>query len=158
MEQALADVKVLDLTHVQAGPSCGQMLGFLGADVVKVEDTRGGDSTRIDLAHREDSDSFYFLVFNNNKRAITINLKTDQGKELFKGMIRWADVLVENFSKGMLDRLGTFFTKPTSDWSTRRSKGSESTGPTPTSRATSSSRRQSAGRWRQPVPPTGRPR
>ncbi|HAL47564.1 MAG: formyl-CoA transferase [SAR202 cluster bacterium] len=106
MEKALADVKVLDLTHVQAGPSCGQMLGFLGADVVKVEDTRGGDSTRVDLAHREDSDSFYFLIFNNNKRAITLDLKTDQGKELFKGLIRWADVLVENFSKGMLDRLG----------------------------------------------------
>ena len=106
MDQALADVKVLDLTHVQAGPSCGQMLGFLGADVIKVEDTRGGDSTRVDLAHRDDADSFYFLIFNNNKRAITLNLKTDQGKELFKGMIRWADVLVENFSKGMLDRLG----------------------------------------------------
>jgi formyl-CoA transferase len=106
MDRALEDVKVLDLTHVQAGPSCGQMLGFLGADVVKIEDTRGGDSTRHEMAHRDDSDSFYFLIFNNNKRAITLDLKTDKGKEVFRGLIKWADVLLENFSKGMLDRLG----------------------------------------------------
>ena len=106
MDQALSNVKVLDLTHVQAGPSCAQMLGFLGADVIKVEDTRGGDSTRADLAHREDSDSVYFLIFNNNKRAITLDLKTDKGKEMFVRLAQWADVLVENFSPGMLDRLG----------------------------------------------------
>ena len=106
MDQALSNIKVLDLTHVQAGPSCAQMLGFLGADVIKVEDTRGGDSTRADLAHREDSDSVYFLIFNNNKRAITLDLKTDKGKEMFVRLAQWADVLVENFSPGMLDRLG----------------------------------------------------
>ena len=106
MEQSLSDLKVLDLTHVQAGPSCAQMLGFLGADVIKVEDTRGGDSTRTDLAHRPDSDSVYFLIFNNNKRAMTLNLKTEKGKKAFRGMVGWADVLVENFSPGMLDRLG----------------------------------------------------
>ena len=105
MDKALEDVKVLDLTHVQAGPSCTQMLGFLGADVIKIEDTSGGDSTRADIAHREDSDSFYFLIF-NNKRGITLNLKKDRGKELFKGLLKWADVLVENYSLGMLDRLG----------------------------------------------------
>ena len=105
-DQALSNVKVLDLTHVQAGPSCAQMLGFLGADVIKVEDTRGGDSTRSDLAHREDSDSVYFLIFNNNKRAITLDLKTDKGKQMFQGLVKWADVLVENFSPWMLDRLG----------------------------------------------------
>ena len=106
MEQSLSDLKVLDLTHVQAGPSCAQMLGFLGADVLKVEDTRGGDSTRSDLAHRPDSDSVYFLIFNNNKRAMTLNLKTESGKEAFIGLVKWADVLIENFSPGMLDRLG----------------------------------------------------
>ena len=84
MDNALEGVKVLDLTHVQAGPSCAQMLGFLGADVLKVEDTWGGDSTRRDLAHREDSDSFYFLIFNNNKRAMTLNLKTATGKEVLQ--------------------------------------------------------------------------
>jgi formyl-CoA transferase len=106
MEGALEDVKILDLTHVQAGPSCSQMLGFLGADVIKLENTAGGDSTRRELAHREDSDSFYFLIFNNNKRGITLNLKTGKGKEVFTKLIQWADVLLENFSSGMLDRLG----------------------------------------------------
>lgn len=106
MDKALEGVKVLDLTHVQAGPSCSQMLGFLGADVIKVEDVWGGDSTRRDLRHYDNSDSFYFLIFNNNKRAISLNLKTPKGKELFSGLLKWADVLVENFSLGMLDRLG----------------------------------------------------
>ena len=106
MDKALEGVKVLDLTHVQAGPSCTQLLGFLGADVIKLEDVWGGDSTRRDLRHDDDSDSFYFLIFNNNKRAVSINLKMEKGKELFTGLLKWADVLVENFSLGMLDRLG----------------------------------------------------
>ena len=89
MERSLSDVRVLDLTHVQAGPSCAQMLGFLGADVIKVEDTRGGDSTRADLAHREGVDSVYFLIFNNNKRAVTLDLKTEKGKEMFVGLVGW---------------------------------------------------------------------
>lgn len=105
-EKALEDVKILDLTHVQAGPSCSQLLGFLGADVIKIEDVWGGDSTRKDLRHDENSDSVYFLIFNNNKRGISLNLKTDKGKELFTGLLKWADVLLENFSLGMLDRLG----------------------------------------------------
>ena len=111
MEQALHDVKVVDLTHVQAGPSCTQLLGFLGADVIKVEHPGGGDSTRVDLAHREDSDSFYFLIFNSNKRSVTLDLKTDRGNELFRGLIKWGDILVDNFAQGMLDRLGL-------DWDT----------------------------------------
>ncbi len=106
MDKALEGVKILDLTHVQAGPSCTQLLGFLGADVIKLEDVWGGDSTRKDMGHRPDSDSFYFLIFNNNKRAVSLNLKTDRGKELFTGLLQWADVLVENYSLGMLDRLG----------------------------------------------------
>ena len=106
MDKALEGVKVLDLTHVQAGPSCTQILGFLGADVIKLEDVWGGDSTRRDLRHDDDSDSFYFLIFNNNKRAVSINLKTEKGRELFTGLLKWADVLVENYSLGMLDRLG----------------------------------------------------
>ena len=106
MDKALEDVKILDLTHVQAGPSCTQLLGFLGADVIKIEDIWGGDSTRHDLRHADDSDSFYFLIFNNNKRGVSLNLKTDQGKEIFTKLIRWADVLLENFSLGMMDRLG----------------------------------------------------
>ena len=113
MDKALEGVKVLDLTHVQAGPSCTQILGFLGADVIKLEDVWGGDSTRKDLRHDDASDSFYFLIFNNNKRAVSVNLKTEKGKELFTGLLKWADVLVENFSLGMLDRLDF-------DWDTMR--------------------------------------
>ena len=160
MDQALSNVKVLDLTHVQAGPSCAQMLGFLGADVIKVEDTRGGDSTRADLAHRDDSDSVYFLIFNNNKRAVTLDLKTDRGKELFIRLAQWADVLVENFSPGMLDRLGLGWDvlhrlNPRLVYATIKGL-SAPTVPTRTTRATSSLRRPLAERWLRPDMRIGR--
>ena len=106
MDGALADVKILDLSRVQAGPSCAQLLAFLGADVIKVEDTDGGDGTRWELAHRDDQDSVYFTIFNNNKRAITLNLKTERGCEIFESLVGWADVVLENFSKGVMERLG----------------------------------------------------
>jgi formyl-CoA transferase len=106
MERALEGVKILDLSRVQAGPSCAQLLAFLGADVIKVEDTEGGDRTRWELAHKEGQDSVYFTIFNNNKRAITLNLKTQRGRELLTGLVKWADVVLENFSKGVMDRLG----------------------------------------------------
>ena len=78
MDKALAGVKIVDLSRVQAGPSCAQLLGFLGAEVIKVEDTTGGDSTRWELAARSDQDSVYFTIFNGNKRAMTLNLKTER--------------------------------------------------------------------------------
>ena len=106
MERALDDVKILDLSRVQAGPSCAQMLAFLGADVIKVEDTDGGDRTRWEMAHQEGVDSVYFTIFNNNKRGITLNLKTERGRELLTGLVKWADVVLENYSKGVMDRLG----------------------------------------------------
>lgn len=106
MDKALAGVKILDMSRVQAGPSCSQLLGFLGADVIKVEDTDGGDRTRWDMAHQEGIDSVYFTIFNNNKRAITLNLKTEQGKDLFKRLVPWADIVLENYSKGVMERLG----------------------------------------------------
>lgn len=106
MDKALAGIRIADLSRVQAGPSCAQLLGFLGADVIKVEDTAGGDSTRWDLAHRDDQDSVYYTIFNNNKRAITLNLKTDRGREIFAEVVEWADVVLENFSKGVMERLG----------------------------------------------------
>ena len=104
--QALTRFKILDMSRVQAGPSCGQLLAWLGADVIKLEDTAGGDSTRWELAHQEGIDSVYFTIFNNNKRAITLNLKDDKGKELFTKLVQWADVVLENFSKGVMERLG----------------------------------------------------
>ncbi len=106
MDKALAGVKILDMSRVQAGPSCAQLLAFLGADVIKLEDTAGGDNTRWELAHIDGIDSVYFTIFNNNKRAITLNLKHPRGKEIFERIVQWADVLLENFSKGVMERLG----------------------------------------------------
>ncbi|MCH8108556.1 MAG: CoA transferase [Chloroflexi bacterium] len=106
MDQALEGVKILDLSRVQAGPSCSQLLGFLGADVLKVEDAEGGDRTRWELAHRDDQDSVYFTIFNSNKRAITLDLKSRRGHEILVPLIEWADIVLENYSKGVMDRLG----------------------------------------------------
>ena len=106
MEKALKGLRVLDVSRVQAGPSCAQLLGFLGADVVKLEDVDGGDGARVEAADRQGVDSVYFTVFNGNKRAITLNLKTDRGRELFARLVEWADVVVESFSKGVMERLG----------------------------------------------------
>ena len=106
MDKALSGVKILDMSRVQAGPSCAQLLGFLGADVIKLEDTAGGDSTRWEQAHIDGVDSVYYTIFNNNKRALTLNLKNDRGRKLFEKLVLWADVVLENFSKGVMERLG----------------------------------------------------
>ena len=105
MSQALAGIRVIDMTHNQAGPACTQILGFLGADVIKLEEPKGGDFARTAMRD-QDSDSLFFLVLNANKRSLTLNLKTDEGKALFKQVIAKSDVLVENFGPGVLDRLG----------------------------------------------------
>ena len=105
MDKALAGVKILDMSRVQAGPSCAQLLAFLGADVIKIEDTVGGDNTRWEQAHIDGIDSVYYTIFNNNKRAITLNLKNERGKQLFEKLVLWADVVLENFSKGVMERL-----------------------------------------------------
>jgi formyl-CoA transferase len=106
MSQALSGIRVIDMTHNQAGPACTQMLAFLGADVIKLEEPKGGDVARTNMRDRPDSDSLFFLVLNANKRSLTLNLKTEEGKELFKAVIAKSDVLVENFGPGALDRLG----------------------------------------------------
>ena len=106
MDKALSGIRVIDMTHNQAGPACAQILGFLGADVIKLEEPKGGDIARRNMRDREDSDSLFFLLFNANKRSLTVNLKTGRGKELFKQLIAKSDVLVENISPGALDRLG----------------------------------------------------
>lgn len=106
MGMALDDVRILDMTHVQAGPSCTQILGFLGADVIKLEPPGRGDITRGQLRDVPDVDSLYFTMLNCNKRSITLNLKAEQGKAVFTELIKSSDVLVENFGPGVLDRLG----------------------------------------------------
>ena len=106
MTKALSGIRIIDMTHNQAGPACTQMLGFLGADVIKLEEPKGGDVARTNMRDAKGGDSLFFLVLNANKRSLTLNLKTDQGKGLFKEVIAKSDVLVENFGPGALDRLG----------------------------------------------------
>ena len=106
MTQALSGIRVIDMTHNQAGPACAQILGFLGADVIKLEEPKGGDIARTNMRDKPDSDSLFFLILNANKRSLTLNLKTEEGKELFRKVIAESDVLLENFGPGALDRLG----------------------------------------------------
>ncbi len=105
-KKALDGVRILDMTHVQSGPSCTQILAWLGADVIKVELPGRGDITRQQLRDVPDADSLYFAMLNGNKRSLTLNTKTPQGKEIFTKLIRECDVLVENFGPGVLDRQG----------------------------------------------------
>ncbi|QBI54215.1 formyl-CoA transferase [Streptomonospora litoralis] len=105
MSKALDGVRVLDMTHVQSGPSATQILGWLGADVVKVE-APTGDITRRQLRDLPDVDSLYFTMLNGSKRSITLNTKSDEGKRLFLDLVKRSDVLVENFAPGALDRMG----------------------------------------------------
>jgi formyl-CoA transferase len=109
MSQALTGIRVVDLTNNQAGPSCGQMLAWLGADVVKVEEPGKGDPARHSLKDRADADSLFFLSFNGNKRSLTLNLKHPRGKEVFRTLLQSADVLLENFGPGVIERLGFGF-------------------------------------------------
>lgn len=105
MRKALEGVRVLDMTHVQSGPSCTQILAWLGADVVKLE-APSGDITRKQLRDVPDADSLYFTMLNCNKRSITLNMKSDEGKRLFTEMLPHFDVLAENFGPGAVDRMG----------------------------------------------------
>jgi formyl-CoA transferase len=106
MAKALDGIRVLDMTHVQSGPSCTQILAWLGADVIKVELPGRGDITRGQLRDLPDVDSLYFTMLNCNKRSITLNTKTEKGKEIFTKLIQVCDLLVENFAPGALTRQG----------------------------------------------------
>ena len=102
---ALSDILVLDLTRVLCGPYCTMFLGDMGADVIKIETPNGGDDTRAWGPFRNDS-SVYFASINRNKRSVTLNLKTNTGKEMFIKMMQKADVVVENYRPGVMDSLG----------------------------------------------------
>src|SRR5688500_12109785 len=106
MGEALAGIRVVDLTNNQAGPSCGQMLAWLGADVIKVEEPGKGDPARHLLKDRPDADALFYLAFNANKRSLTLNLKHARAKDVFRALLKTADVLLENFGAGVMERLG----------------------------------------------------
>ena len=106
MTQALSGIRIIDMTHNQAGPACAQILAFLGAEVIKLEEPKGGDVARRNMRDKKDSDSLFFLLFNANKKSVTLNLKSARGKELFRQLLAKSDVLLENFGPGALERLG----------------------------------------------------
>jgi formyl-CoA transferase len=107
MTKALEGIRVIDFTHDQAGPSCTQMLAWLGADVIKIERPPFGDrARRLWNMDNPNIDSFFFLLLNSNKRSTVIDLKTDEGKEIARRMIKEADIVAENLGPGVMQRLG----------------------------------------------------
>jgi formyl-CoA transferase len=106
MSKALDGVRILDFTHVQSGPTCTQLLAWMGADVIKVERPGTGDITRGQLQDIPKVDSLYFTMLNSNKRSITLDTKNPKGKEVLERLVKACDVLVENFGPGVLDRMG----------------------------------------------------
>ena len=106
MTKALEGIRILDMTHVQSGPTCTQLLAWFGADVIKVERPGVGDATRGQLRDIPDVDSLYFTMLNHNKRSVTLNTKHELGKDIFTRLIKHCDVMVENFAPGAIDRMG----------------------------------------------------
>jgi formyl-CoA transferase len=106
MGRALDGIRILDMTHVQSGPTCTQILAFFGADVIKVERPGEGDPTRGQLRDIAGVDSLYYTMLNGSKRGITLNPKTEMGTKIFTKLIEKCDVMVENFAPGAIDRMG----------------------------------------------------
>jgi len=103
--EALKGVRILDMTHVQAGPTCSQLLAWMGADVIKFENPQG-DATRGQLRDVPNADSLYFTMLNCNKRSITVNMKSAEGKQVFVDLLKKCHIIMENFGPGVLDRFG----------------------------------------------------
>jgi formyl-CoA transferase len=106
MSKALDGVRILDFTHVQSGPTCTQLLAWMGADVIKVERPGVGDITRGQLQDIPGVDSLYFTMLNHNKRSITLDTKNKAGYAVLEELVKKCDVLVENFAPGVLERMG----------------------------------------------------
>src|SRR5512141_3008434 len=103
--KALSGIRILDMTHVQAGPTASQLMAWMGADVIKFENPVG-DATRGQLRDVPNADSLYFTMLNCNKRSITVNMKNAEGKKVFVELLKKCDIIMENFGPGVLDRFG----------------------------------------------------
>src|SRR5437660_10089459 len=106
MSQPLSGIRVLDLSRLLPGAYATQMLADFGADVIKVEEPGSGDYGRFMLPQGAGGMSLYFIAINRNKRSMTLNLKSAEGREIFQRMVRQADVVLESFRPGVMDRLG----------------------------------------------------
>lgn len=102
----LKGIKVVDWTQVQSGPSCTQLLAWLGAEVIKIERTNTGDPTRNELLDIQDSWSLYYLQLNANKKSLTLNIKSPESKKIMYDLLKKADVFVENIAPGSAERNG----------------------------------------------------
>ncbi len=106
MKGPLAGLKVIELCHVMAGPVCGLMLADMGADVIKVEKIPGGDDTRRTVPPKIGDEAASFMMMNRNKRGIAVDLKTEDGKKVLHRLLKDADVVTENYSRGVMERMG----------------------------------------------------
>src|SRR5947209_5497232 len=106
MSEPLSGIRILDLSRLLPGAYASQMMADMGADVIKVEEPGSGDYGRYMQPHGPGGMSLYFLAINRNKRSITLNLKSEKGREIFLRMVGKADVVLESFRPGVLERLG----------------------------------------------------
>lgn len=104
----LQGIKVVDFTNVQSGPSCTQLLAWLGAEVIKIERPGSGDATRKELQFLPDEPSYYFLQLNSDKKSLALDAATPDGKDILTRLIKEADVFIENLHPGAMDKLGIF--------------------------------------------------
>ncbi|TMD24763.1 MAG: hypothetical protein E6J04_20225 [Chloroflexi bacterium] len=106
MSLPLSGIRILDLSRLLPGAYASQMMADFGADVIKVEEPESGDYGRFMPPHGPDGMSLYFTAINRNKRSITLNLKKEEGRDVFLRLVRDADVVLESFRPGVMDRLG----------------------------------------------------